>query len=153
MRCSLMKAERVVIDTNVLISALLQPSGRTASVLEAVRDAQGMLLFADETFDEFASRLMRPKFDRYAEVATRQRFIADVAAVATWVAITGGVRASRDPDDDKFVEVAVNGAADCIVSGDGDLLELDPLGDLRIVTPRAFLEQLGFPARLERDRA
>ena len=83
MRCSLMKAERVVIDTNVLISALLQPSGRTASVLEAVRDAQGILLFADETFDEFASRLMRPKFDRYAEVATRQRFIADVAAVAT----------------------------------------------------------------------
>ncbi|TVQ37755.1 MAG: putative toxin-antitoxin system toxin component, PIN family [Geminicoccaceae bacterium] len=148
-----MKAERVVIDTNVLISALLQPSGRTAAVLEAIRDANGMLLFADETFDELATRLMRPKFDRYVEVATRQRFIADVAAVAAWVTITDTVRASRDPADDKFVEVAVNGAADCIVSGDGDLLDLDPFGDLRILAPRAFLEQLGFPPQSQSDRA
>jgi putative PIN family toxin of toxin-antitoxin system len=92
---------------------------------------------------------MRPKFDRYVEVATRRRFLADVAAVAAWVAITGGVRACRDADDDKFLEVAVNGAADCIVSGDGDLLELDPLGDVRILTPRAFLEHVGFSGRSE----
>ena len=59
-----MRAERVVVDTNVLISALLQPSGRTAEVLEIIQAAGGVILFSDETFAELASRLMRPKFDR-----------------------------------------------------------------------------------------
>jgi predicted nucleic acid-binding protein len=51
-----MKAERWVVDTNVLISALLQPSGRTAEVLDALRAAGGVLVFSDETFAELASR-------------------------------------------------------------------------------------------------
>ncbi|HZA65773.1 MAG TPA: putative toxin-antitoxin system toxin component, PIN family, partial [Geminicoccaceae bacterium] len=85
-----MKAERCVVDTNVLISALLQPSGRTAEVLEAVR-ADGVLVFSDETFAELASRLMQPKFDRYADPGLQQRFLSDLAAVAEWVAIAGVV--------------------------------------------------------------
>jgi putative PIN family toxin of toxin-antitoxin system len=135
-----MKAERVVLDTNVLISALLQPSGRTGEVLEAIRAAGGALLFSDETFEELASRLMRPKFDRYVAEAIRRRFLADLAGVAGWVAVTGAVRACRDPDDDKFLETAINGEADCIVSGDADMLVLDPFEGVRILTPRQFLE-------------
>jgi putative PIN family toxin of toxin-antitoxin system len=135
-----MKAERVVVDTNVLISALLQPSGRTGEVLEAIRAAGGALLFSDETFEELASRLMRPKFDRYVDDATRRRFLADLAGVAGWVAVTGVVRACRDPEDDKFLETALNGEADCIVSGDADLLVLDPFKGVRILTPWQFLE-------------
>jgi putative PIN family toxin of toxin-antitoxin system len=135
-----MKAERVVVDTNVLISALLQPSGRTGEVLEAIRAAGGALLFSDETFEELASRLMRPKFDRYVDDATRRRFLVDIAGVAGWVSVTGVVRACRDPEDDKFLETALNGEADCIVSGDADLLVLDPFEGVRILTPRQFLE-------------
>ena len=142
-----MRAERVVVDTNVLISALLQPNGRTAAVLEAIRAAGGALLFSDETFAELTSRLMRPKFDRYADQTTRQRFLADLAGVADWVALTGGVRACRDPDDDKFLETAIKGEADCIVSGDGDLLALDPFEGVRILTPRDFLQVACIPGR------
>lgn len=138
-----MRAERVVVDSNVLISALLQPSGRTAAVLETIRAVGGVLLFADETFEELASRLSRPKFDRYVARATRERFLADLAAVGEWVAITGAVRACRDPDDDKFLEVALNGAADCLVSGDGDLLALGAFEGVAILTPRDFLEVAG----------
>jgi putative PIN family toxin of toxin-antitoxin system len=134
-----MKAERCVVDTNVLISALLQPSGRTAEVVEAIR-AGGTLVLSDETFAELASRLMRSKFDRYVDRALRQRFLSDLASVAEWVTVTGGVAASRDPDDDKFLETAINGEADCIVTGDADLLTLDPFNGVRILTPRDFPE-------------
>jgi hypothetical protein len=135
-----MRAERVVVDTNVLISALLQPSGRTAEALETIRAAGGVLVFSDATFAELASRLMRPKFDRYLDDATRRRFLADLAGVADWIAITGVVRACRDPDDDKFPETAIQGEADCIVTGDADLLALDPYEGMRILTPRDLVE-------------
>jgi predicted nucleic acid-binding protein len=59
--------------------------------------------------------------------------------VAEWVPITGAVRACRDPDDDKFLETAINGEADCIVTGDRDLLALDPFEGVAIFTPRDFL--------------
>jgi putative PIN family toxin of toxin-antitoxin system len=142
-----MKAERCIVDTNVLISALLQPSGRTAEVLNAIRAAGGVLIFSDETFAELASRSMRPKFDRYVDQALRHRFLSDMASVGEWVTITNVRRACRDPDDDKFLETAVNGEADCIVTGDADLLALDPFEGVAILTPRAFLEQVARPGR------
>ena len=73
-----MRAERCVVDTNVLISALLKPSGPPAEVLDAIRTAGGVLLFSDETFAELTLRLMRPKFDRYVDQALRWRFLPDL---------------------------------------------------------------------------
>lgn len=137
-----MKAERCVVDTNVLISALLQPSGRTAEVLRAIGAAGGVLLFSDETFAELQSRMLRPKFDRYIVPETRQRFLADLAGVAERVTITGAVRVCRDPDDDKLLETAIKGEADCVVTGDADLLALDPFDTVRVLTPRQFLDAL-----------
>lgn len=134
-----MRAERCVVDTNVLISTLLQPSGRTGKVLEVIRAAGGVLVFSDETFAELASRLARPKFDRYVDQAIRRQFLTDLAAVAEWVAITGAVRACRDPDDDKFLETAISGAADCNITGDSDLLALDPFEGVIIFRPGDFL--------------
>jgi uncharacterized protein len=135
-----MRRRRCVVDTNVLISALLRPGGQTAQTLEAIRAVNGVLLFSDENFAELATRLMRAKFDHYVEPALRQRFLADIAGVGEWVAISGVLKACRDPDDDKFLETAIAGEADCLVTGDGDLLALDPFRGMRILTPRAFLE-------------
>jgi uncharacterized protein len=83
---------------------------------------------------------MRPKFDRYVDRALRQQFLSDLTSVAEWVTITGVVDACCDPDDDKFLETAINGDAACIVTGDTDLLTLDPFDGVRILTPRAFVE-------------
>ncbi len=105
-----------------------------------MRTAGGVLVFSDETFIELATRLMRPKFDRYVDEPLRQRFLSDLASVAEWVALAGTVHACRDPDDDRFLETAINGEAECIVTGDTDLLVLDPFQGLRILTPGAFLE-------------
>jgi predicted nucleic acid-binding protein len=50
------------------------------------------------------------------------------------------IAACRDPTDDKFLELAVNGHADLLVTGDGDLLALDPFRQIPIVTPAAFVQ-------------
>lgn len=135
-----MSPRRWLVDTNVLISALLQPSGTTAQALEAMRRDAAVLVFSDATFAELASRLMRPKFDRYLDSALRQQFLSELASVGEWVEIAGKVRSCRDPDDDKFLETAIVGEAECIVTGDADLLILDPFQGLRILAPRRFLD-------------
>jgi putative PIN family toxin of toxin-antitoxin system len=134
-----MSAERIVLDTNVLISAALIASSKSFAVLHHVLDT-GVLIFSNETFEEVTTRLMRPKFARYVSAATRQVFLADLAAVAEWTAITGAVHVCRDPDDDKILETALTGRANCLVTGDADLLKLHPYRGLAIVSPRGFLE-------------
>ena len=57
------------------------------------------------------------------------------------VEIVQQVRACRDPNDDRFLEAAVNGRADVLITGDKDLLELDPFRGVAIVTPAACLER------------
>ncbi len=79
-------------------------------------------------------------FDRYVSQERRNELLVDLEAVAEWTAINGVVQACRDPDDDKFLETALVAQADCIVTGDGDLLALDPFEHLRIMTAASFLE-------------
>ena len=134
-----MKAERVVLDTNVLISAALRRSGRPRAVVEAVGEERDALLFSDETFDELRSRFHRPKFDRYVGREGRAVYLAQLEAVSEWVSIAGAKLGCRDPDDDKLLETALMGAADCLVTGDRDLLEMSPFQDIPILTPAGFL--------------
>ena len=136
-----MTAERVVLDTNVLISAALIATSKPFSVLTHVLD-NGVLIFSNETFEEIATRLMRSKFDSYVSESTRQSFLVDLAAVAEWTAITGAIHVCRDPDDDKMLETAIAGHADWLVTGDIDLLELHPFRGLSISTPARFLESV-----------
>ena len=136
-----MKADRVVLNTNVPIGAALRREGPPRAVVNAVRSENGTLLFSDETFDELRSRFFRPKFDRYVSRQDRAVFLAQLEAVSEWVSITGAKLGCRDPDDDKLLETALLGNADCLVTGDRDLLEMSPFHGIPIVTPA------GFPAR------
>jgi uncharacterized protein len=74
-----------------------------------------------------------------AAYASLQRALAD----AELVEITERIAVCRDPKDDKFLELAVNGRADVVVSGDADLLSLDPFRGIPIETPAAFLRRVG----------
>jgi predicted nucleic acid-binding protein len=66
--------------------------------------------------------------------------VAEYLDACEAVAIPYPIRACRDPRDDKFLEVAVHGRADAIVTGDKDLLELNPFRGIAILTPSAYLE-------------
>ena len=134
-----MRADRVVLDTNVLISALLQPKGPPRATIDAVRAAGGVLLFSEPTFDELRTRLERPKFDRYVSREGRALFLVQLDAVSERVSITGARMGCRDPDDDKLLETAMMGEAGCLVTGDRDLLVMSPFREIPILSPADFL--------------
>jgi putative PIN family toxin of toxin-antitoxin system len=129
-----------VFDTNSLISALLV---RTSTPREAFDKALDhyQILVSEETMEEFDDVAGREKFASYLEEGERERFEELLYREATYVSVDVTVTESRDPDDDKFLELAVAGEATVIVSGDSDLLTLDPFRDIRIVSPRAFVEE------------
>lgn len=133
-----MKIERVVIDTNVLISAaLLDDSVPARARNHAIRHAQ--LVATEQTFAELTGRLLDSKFDRYVSRATRETFLKRLQPIIELVPVIQVVRACRDPRDDMFLEAAVNGRADVLVTGDKDLLALHPFADIAIVTPSNYL--------------
>jgi putative PIN family toxin of toxin-antitoxin system len=133
-----MPPERIVVDTNALISRLLVPDSLPGQVVrKAVDTAQ--LLVSEATLTELADVLSRSKFDAYVSIEDRQEFFRRLSRVAEVVQITYIIHACRDPKDDKFLELAVNGNADLIVTGDDDLLVLNPFRGIPIITPASYL--------------
>lgn len=133
-----MTRERVVIDTNVLISGLLSTTSTPAQAVEkAVTKAQ--LIATIETLRELIQKLHSPTFDGYVRRERRDALLERVASLVEIIDVLQSIRASRDPKDDKFLEAAVNGRADVIVTGDKDLLDLNPFRGIAIVTPADYL--------------
>jgi uncharacterized protein len=132
--------ERIVADTNCLISRLLLPKSVPG---QAVRQAvdHGILLVSEATMNELADVLARPKFNRYVSLEDRQQFLRLLGRVAEFVASVYSVRDCRDPKDDKFLEVALSGKADLILTGDADLLTLNPWRGIAILSPAKYLKR------------
>ena len=135
-----MRVERLVLDTNVLISAVLSPLGKPYACLRWVLD-NATLIVSRALLEELETRLARPKFDKYLDPSKRRAVVADLALSAVQVEL-GTVRVCRDPDDDKLLEIAVVGRADFLVTGDRDLLILNPFQGIPILTPAEFLAAL-----------
>jgi putative PIN family toxin of toxin-antitoxin system len=127
---------RVVIDTGVLISAALK--AQTVPSMAVYQAAQrGVLLKSSLTEAELMDVVDRPYLARLIAAEARARLMG-LMATAELVTITERFAACRDPKDDKFLELAVSGQADIIVTGDADLLVLNPFRDIPIVTPATF---------------
>ncbi|MCG8504140.1 MAG: putative toxin-antitoxin system toxin component, PIN family [Sphingomonadales bacterium] len=132
---------RVVVDTNIWISYLLRPSGALKMTVTAL-SSKATILYSTATMDELLGVLERPKFRRYLSRQTGLEFVTRLTADAEYVEITEAIKACPDPDDDKFLELAVAGNADIIVTGDSDLLDLHPFRHIDILTPRDTLARL-----------
>ena len=130
--------QRIVVDTNALISRLLLPRSAPGKAVRQAIDA-GQVLVSEATLAELADVLARSKFASYVSIEDRQQFIRLLGRVAEMAPITHMIRACRDSKDDKFLEVAVNGAASVIITGDKDLLFLNPFRKIAIVTPAQYL--------------
>lgn len=89
--------------------------------------------------NELADVPSRPKFDSYVSIEERQQFLHRLSRGAEFVPIIQVIRECRDPRDDKFLEVALNGRADVIVTGDADLLGMNPWRGIEISSPVACL--------------
>lgn len=87
--------------------------------------------------------LRRPKFDRYLAAELRSEFLCAYCRAAELIDVTEEIRICRDSRDDKFLELAVSGHAEVIVSGDEDLQMLNPFRTIAILSPDAFLTRAG----------
>ena len=134
-----MPPQRVVIDPNVWVSALLSPKGAPAGVLRAVLADQAIAVVSPHLLDELGTVLARRKFRRWITLEEARAFVAAVAAKAEVYPDGEPRRATRDPDDDYLVGLAERSGA-VIITGDADLLsaDLNPVA----MTPRDLLESL-----------
>ena len=127
-----------VIDTNLLISRLLAPRGVAAQAVDHAL-SQGVLLVSEATLAELVEVLWRPKFDRYLTPEDRDRFLMVLAGVTRKVHITRQFDVCRDPRDNKFLDLAFNGKANALLTGDQDLLVLREFQGVPIVAASDFL--------------
>ena len=135
---------RAVVDTGIFVSALIRRRGTIGSILQAIRDGRFTVIYTTDILVEIIDVLGRDK--------TRVKYHIepdDVSALINLIRLRGelviptqSVNACRDPKDDKFLEAAQAGQADCIVSGDADLLDMGAFDDIPILRPAEFLAQL-----------
>ncbi len=129
---------RFVLDTNVLISSILSKNTPPQKLFDYSM-AHGIILMSEATVTEITEVLTRKKFDRYAPLVKRSNFLQTLASKIEAIKITEAITICRDSKDDKFLEVAVNGKADYLITGDRDLLVLHPFRNIQILTPSEFL--------------
>ncbi len=129
------KKLRVVLDTNVILSVLLF-GGRLEFIRKAWKDGRLRLLFSEDTLKELVKVLHYPKFGLedeeidfliYAEILPYAEVVNKIVEVNREIC--------RDRDDIKFLECAVSGRADYIVSGDDDLISVGEIEGIKIITP------------------
>ncbi|WP_244141951.1 putative toxin-antitoxin system toxin component, PIN family [aff. Roholtiella sp. LEGE 12411] len=129
---------RFVFDTNVLISAFLFSQSQPRQALDQAQDI-GVIVLSSSVFSELKEVLYRPKFDRYLTKERRQEFLENLTQNAQFIDVTEQINECRDPKDNKYLELALSSQAECIVTGDDDLLVLNPWRGIYILTIQEFL--------------
>jgi uncharacterized protein len=132
---------RVVFDSNVLIRALLNELSFSGQSMSRSELSNAEILISTSTLTEAIEVVMRPKFDRFLSLSVRQLFLEEYKATGFNVKITKSIKACRDPKDDMYLELALSGNADCIVTNDADLLTLHPFENIPIISPKEFLDR------------
>ncbi len=127
---------RLVVDTNIFVSAALKGSSWPAIVVRWLEESSGFLKTAI-TERQVLEVLQRPYFAPKIPPAYLDR-LRLIFSNAELVTIVERIAVCRDPSGDRFLELAVNGRADVIVTGDLDLLVLSPFAGIPIITPMAF---------------
>ena len=129
---------RLVFDTNILISGLMSVNSLPQEVFDH-GTSQAILLMSDEVQSEIENVISRPKLQKYITLERRTRFLTELSKQVERVTINQQIRACRDPKDDKFLELAVCGEANYIITGDTDLLDLHPSQNISILKAAGIL--------------
>jgi uncharacterized protein len=136
--------QRLVVDPNVLIAALISASGAPAQLLEAARLGEILMVASPALLAELRGVLWREKFRRYVTLGEVDEYISALSALAEVRADPPAddvPQVCRDPDDDYLITLARAAGVQLLVSGDRDLLDLT-LSDLVVVAPAAAVERL-----------
>jgi uncharacterized protein len=136
---------RAVLDANVYVSAAVRPEGPPGQIIDRfLRGGAFEIVMSQAIVEEVVRALSYPRLRKYIQSGLdAELWFEDIVVLSHLVAGNrefGGV--STDPDDDKYIAAAIEGRAGFVVAGDSDLLDLKEYEGIRIVTPRAFLDQL-----------
>ena len=130
---------RFVLDTNLVVSAVLIKQSISRRAFDKAGQ-EGQILLSMAVVSELNEVLKREKFNKYLLERERLSFLNVLVHEAELIQISETISACRDPKDNKFLELAINGQADAIISGDQDLLVLNPFREVSIVDPHQFLQ-------------
>ena len=135
---------RAVVDTNILIRSLIKPQGTVGPIIPRLRDGDYTLVYSAPLVDELAAKLSLPRIQvkYHIRLEEIEALVALIVLQGEKVIPTRKVKVCRDPKDDMFIEAALAGEAQVVVTGDDDLLTLKEFETVRFVTPRAFLAAL-----------
>jgi uncharacterized protein len=131
---------RVVVDTNILVSFAIRPNRDFEKIFDYLA-AHGITLVSEETIAELFAVLSREAFRAYIPQDLAIDYVEWYSGISELVAVTEEVAACRDPRDDKFLSLAVAGRDDCIVSGDGDLLDMVAYQGIPVYRPAEFIRR------------
>jgi putative PIN family toxin of toxin-antitoxin system len=132
---------RVVLDTNIIVSACLTPSGAPATILELALLGEFSLCLSQAVLNEYREVLGRRKFSRQTERI--ETVLAGIEKISEMFTAESRLTVSPDKEDNLLLECALAGNADVLVTGNRKHFP-DRLGDTRILSPREFLTELGF---------
>ena len=135
-----MNERRFVFDANVLVSAFLFSQSKPRQALDKAQDI-GIILLSSSFFTELQEVLSRPKFDRYITLERRKELLENLVETAEFINVNEQINECRDPKDNKYLELAVSGKAECIITGDEDLLVLNPFRQIDILMVQKFLDE------------
>lgn len=134
------KARKIIIDTNLWISFLI--SKKFSQLDEIIFTYKCQLIFSDELMDEFLLVVKRPKLRRFFSKDDLLELIETIQTHADFIEVKSHVTECRDLKDNFLLELAKDAKADFLITGDKDLLELNPFEKTRIVTITEFFEQI-----------
>jgi len=129
----------LVCDTNLLVSAAIFPNSVPARAYDKAVSHYS-LVASIETLSELHEVINRPKFDKYIQLTSRLRFFETYRNRVLIIDVTHSVKDCRDSKDDKFLNLALSASTKYIVTGDSDLLVLNPYHDICILSPIEFLK-------------
>ncbi len=133
-----MRNESFVIDTNTLISAFIFKHSKPRKALQKAVD-HGNILLGEQTYKELEEVFLRPKFDKYIAPEDKSLVLKEFRELAIFCEVSETITECRDPKDNKFLELAVAAKVTCIISGDADLLILNPFRNIPILNAVDFL--------------
>ena len=129
---------QVVLDTNVLVSGIFW-HGPASQILELWAKDKIEVVVSPEILTEYQRLLAEMERDKPAGLA--DAWTVFIAQHATVIHPAGHPRLCRDPDDDKFLHCALSAGVKILITGDKDLLSMDRMADVELVSPAAFLRR------------
>ena len=133
-----MRNELFIFDTNTIVSVFLARNSVPAFAFDRARK-EGHIVMCQEVYQEISNVLVRAKFDKYLSTTIRMSLLEDLKNEVIFVEPHDFITACRDPKDDIYLFLAVSANAMCIVTGDKDLLILNPFRTIPIINAATFL--------------